>query len=121
MAAPTSVVRINIGENFIVRRFLKDKNLNPILVSSIVSFVAEIRQLGTTILTLNYPSANCRQAANTVTNYQYIVEIEIVQATGALLKKGDLYIRTTVVAPDSDFVTDVNQKRVEEKLWAVVE
>lgn len=121
MAAPTSVIRINKGENFIVRRFLKDKNLNGILVSNLVSFTAEIRQFGQTLLTLNYPSANCRAAANTVSNYQYIVEIEIVQATSNLFQKGDLFIRTTAVAPDGDFVTDLNQKRVEEKLWAVVE
>jgi len=121
MAAPTSVARINKGENFIYRRFLKDKTLTGIAVGSVVSFVAEIRQAGQTLATLTYPSANCRQAAGTVTNFQYIIEIEIVQATSALFQKGDVFIRTTAVAPDSDFITDVNQKRVEEKLLAVVE
>jgi hypothetical protein len=121
MPAATSVIRINKGENFIYRRFLKDKNLNPVPVSAIVTFIVELRQGSTALATLTYPSANCRAAASTVPNYLYIVEIEFTQTVSALLQKGELWIKTTAVYPDSDFVTDINQRKIEEKKLADVE
>jgi hypothetical protein len=110
-------MRINKGENFIVRRPIKDKTGATIPVANCSGISVEIKQRGKVLATLTHPSANCR----TYSGNNYTLEIEVIKATSDLFEKGDVYFKTTITAPDTDFVTEGTQKRVEEKLVAVVD
>lgn len=110
-------MRINVGENFVYRVPIKDKTGTPVLVSACSGISAEIKQKGKILQTLTYPSANCR----TYSGDTHTLEIEVVQSLAAQFTKGDVHLRLTIVAPDSDMVTDGTQKKTVERLIAVVD
>lgn len=116
--AQGAVITVNKGENFIVRRLLKDKNGSPITVVSCNSIAVVIRQKGVVKATLTYPSANIRVNNAISTN---CLEIEVVTTVSDTFDNGDISFTTTITATDTDFVTGIYQKKIEERIFAVVE
>lgn len=109
-------LRIKTGENFIVRLDLKDKDGSNLLLSSLVSMGVDVKQNGSVLESMTYSSTNLRQGETTSQ-----AEIEVRTTTSAKFKKGNVYLKVTVVAPDSDFDTESNQTKIEEILVAQVE
>ena len=109
-------LKIKKGENFIVRFDLKDKFGDPLsLGAGVVSIIAEIMQHGQVVETLTYPTTNLRQG-----EFISQAELEVIQATSNKFTKGDVTVRTTIIAEDPDFDTELEQKKITETLVAQV-
>lgn len=110
-------LRINVGENFLIRRPLKDKTGASILVSACSGISVEIKQFGKVLATLTHPTANCRTYSGSTST----LEVEVIKSVAAQFKKGDVFMRLVITAPDAEFVTETSQAKVDEKLVAVVD
>lgn len=108
-------LKIAKGENFLVRFNLKQKDGTALLLSSLTSMSVDILQNSKVIESLTYPSANLRQGETTSQ-----AEVEVRTVTSNKFSKGNVFLKTTIVAPDSDFDTEEAQTKVDERVVAQV-